>query len=239
MSQETKKISIVIPAYNEEELLEKELEKIISKTNEIIDSADYEIILAENGSSDNTLKIANKLSIRYAQIRVISLPMASYGNALKEGILKSKGEYLAVFNVDFWDIDAMKKALDIFLNENCDIVVCSKSMKGAQDLRPFSRRIITRIFGLMLRLLFGYRGTDTHGIKFFKREKVLSVVQQCLNNRDLFDTEFLIRAQKAGLAIKEIPIVCEEKRKSVYGLFGKTPRIIKDLILLFIYIHKR
>ena len=239
MTQEIKKISIVIPAYNEEELLEKELEKIISKTNGIIDRADYEIILVENGSSDDTLKIANKLLARYAQIYVISLPMANYGNALKEGILKSNGEYVTVFNVDFWDIEAMKKALDIFLNENCDIVVCSKLMKGAQDLRPLSRKIVTRAFNLMLRLLFGYHGTDTHGIKIFKKEKVLPVIQKCLNNRDLFDTELLVRSQKAGLAIKEIPIICEEKRKSVYGLFGKTPRIIKDLILLFIYVHKR
>ncbi|MBI2627840.1 MAG: glycosyltransferase [Candidatus Niyogibacteria bacterium] len=239
MSQEAKKISIVIPAYNEEELLERELEKIISKTNEVIENRNYEIVIVENGSTDKTLEIARELSARYPQIFVISLTIANYGSALKNGIFSSQGELVAVFNVDFWDVGAMKKALDILLNENCDIVVCSKSMKGARDLRPLLRRIVTRGFNLMLCLFFGYRGTDTHGVKFFKKEKILPIIKQCVNERDLLDTELLIRAQKAGLVIKEIPIVCEEKRKSVYGLFGKTPRILKDLILLFVSIHKR
>ncbi|MBI2045853.1 MAG: glycosyltransferase [Parcubacteria group bacterium] len=237
MKHDTKKLSIVIPVYNEQEILKTEIEKIIVAVETFLYRADYEIILVENGSTDNTVLIAKELASLYSQIRLISLPVAGYGNALKQGVLKSSGAYIAVFNIDFWDMDAVKKALVSFEKEQSDIVVCSKSMPGAHDLRPLSRRMLNRIFNFALRALFRYPGTDTHGIKIFNREKAAPVFSQCKTHRDLLDTEFLIRANRAGLKIKEIPVTCEEKRKSVYGIFGHIPRIIKDFVVIFFDIY--
>ncbi|MBI5005270.1 MAG: glycosyltransferase [Candidatus Lloydbacteria bacterium] len=237
MKHDTKKLSIVIPVYNEQEILKTEIEKIIAEAGTFLQSSDYEIVLVENGSSDDTLSIAKKLASQYYQINPISLSVASYGNALKEGVSRSNGTYIAVFNIDFWDMDAVKKAITLFENEGCDIVVCSKSMEGALDKRPLSRRILKKIFNFALRMLFRYPGTDTHGIKIFNREKAAPVFSQCKTHRDLLDTEFLIRANRAGLKIKEIPVTCEEKRKSVYGIFGHIPRIIKDFVVIFFDIY--
>lgn len=232
-----KKLSIVIPIYNEQEILRTEIEKIVGEAETFLQSTDYEIVLVENGSTDETLSIAKELVSRYPQINLVSLPVAGYGNALKEGVSKSCGAYIAVFNIDFWDMDAVKKAFGLFENGQYDIVVCSKSMPGAHDLRPLSRRILNRTFNFALRILFRYPGTDTHGIKIFSREKAAPVFRQCKTNRDLLDTEFLIRANKAGLKIKEIPVTCEEKRKSVYGIFRHIPRIIQDFVLIFLDIY--
>jgi len=231
------KLSIVIPVYNEQEILKTEVENIIAEAETFLQSTDYEIVLVENGSTDKTAAIANELASRYPQIHLVSLKVALYGGALKAGVLKSGGTYIAVFNIDFWDMDAVKKAFALFEKNEYDIVVCSKSMQGAQDLRPFSRRILNRTFNFALRVFFRYPGTDTHGIKIFNREKAAPVFNQCKTNRDLLDTEFLVRANRAGLKIKEIPVICEEKRKSVYGIFRHIPRIIKDFIIIFADIY--
>lgn len=228
------KLSIIIPIHNEEEILEQEIRSLVSAMNELLQNSDYEITLVENGSLDNTLNIAKKLAAEYSTINVVSLQMPDYGKALKEGILYSRGQYVAVFNIDYWDIDATKKALSLFQDGGCDIVVCSKTMKGARDLRRSSRKIMTRVFNLSLRLLFKYQGTDTHGIKFLSRDKILPLVRQCWTSRAMFDTELLLRAQKEGLRISEIPATCIEKRKSVFGITNHIPRVLKDLVKLFV-----
>jgi glycosyltransferase involved in cell wall biosynthesis len=237
MNHAEKKLSIVIPIYNEQEILKTEVESIIAEADTFLQNTDYEIVLVENGSTDKTAIIANELAKRYPQIHLISLAVAMYGGALKEGVLKSSGTYISVFNIDFWNMDAVKKAFTLFENDEYDIVVCSKSMQGSQDLRPLSRRILNRTFNFALRIFFRYPGTDTHGIKIFNREKAASVFGQCKTNRDLLDTEFLVRANRAGLKIKEIPVICEEKRASVYGIFRHIPRIIKDFIIIFVDIY--
>ena len=76
------KLSIVIPAYNEEEILETEIKMLILALDEAFKQLRYEVILVENGSTDHTKSIATSLALLYPQIKVISLPEGNYGNAL-------------------------------------------------------------------------------------------------------------------------------------------------------------
>jgi|SRR3989344_2026791 len=227
-------LSVVIPIHNEEEILENEIRKLILAVNAAAGGRDYEVLLIENGSSDRTLDIAKRLAENYSQVRVVSMAKPGYGEAMKEGILQSEGKYAAIFNIDFWDAEALKKALFLFENEKNDIVVCSKAMKGAKDRRSSSRVMMNRIYNLFLRIFFNYRGTDTHGIKFLKLEPVIPVLKRCWTGAAMLDTELLLRAQDAGLKMSEIPVICEEKRKSVFGLPKHIPRVIKDTFALFV-----
>ena len=227
-------LSVVIPVHNEEEILEKEIRKLVPALDAAMNGREYEILLVENGSSDKTLGIANRLSKNHSQINVISIAKPDYGEAMKEGILQSRGQYAAVFNADFWDAEALKKALFLFENEKSDIVVCSKAMKGAEDRRFWGRVAMNRIYNLSLRILFNYRGTETHGIKFLKIEPVISILKRCWTGGAMLDTELLLRAQDAGLKIAEIPVVCEEKRKSVFGLSKHVTKVLKDTLALFV-----
>src|SRR3989344_3339841 len=227
-------LSVVIPVHNEEEILENEVGKLIPAVEGVLDGRDYEVLLIENGSKDRTLGLAKRLSGIFPAVRVISLSNPGYGEAMKEGIFQSRGKYAAIFNIDFWDIEATKKAIFLFEAQEGDIVVCSKSMKGAEDRRSWSRVMMNRIYSLSLRLLFNYRGTDTHGIKFFKVESMIPILKRCWAGGAMLDTELLLRAQDAGLKINEIPVICEEKRKSVFGLPKHIPRILKDTLALFV-----
>lgn len=227
-------LSVVIPVHNEEEILENEVKRLVPAVEKILNGQDYEVLLIENGSKDGTFGIANKLGDIFPAVRAISLPNPGYGEAMKEGIFQSRGKYAAIFNIDFWDTEAMKKAIFLFESQESDVVVCSKSMKGAEDRRSWSRVMMNRIYNLSLRILFNYRGTDTHGIKFFRVEPMVSILKRCWTGGAMLDTELLLRAQDAGLKMTEIPVVCEEKRKSVFGLPKHIPRVIKDTFALFV-----
>lgn len=231
---QNKKISIIIPVYNEEPVLEKEIKnlrqeiftKLPSEFNKL------ELILVENGSNDNTLAIAKRLAFQFPQIKIATLDTPNYGKAIKYGISIASGEYVAICNIDFWDINFLKQGLDLIIKEKTDIVVASKALKDSQDKRNFLRRLITKSFGLILKFCFHYKGTDTHGLKVFNRKKLSLIINKCVTERELFDTEFMIRAQYQNLRIKELPIVITEKRKSRYGLLKRIYPTIKDLFII-------
>lgn len=227
-------MSIVIPIYNEEAILEQEVSALIKAVLETNPGLDYELLLVENGSFDQTRKVAEDLAKRYPAIRVLYLPTAGYGQALKHGLLKSRGDLITLFNIDFWDAHFIRRAMELMQTEpQIDMVVGSKTMPGSEDTRPWLRRIITQTFNSVLRLLFGFTGTDTHGMKLIKRMVITPVINECQTEREIFDTEFVLRAHVAGVVSKEIPVVCAEKRKTTYRISKRIPRTIKDLFILF------
>ena len=227
-----KHLTIIIPIYNEEAILETEVTAMVKELDEQFRDA-YEILLVENGSFDRTRQITQSLERQFPQLRIIYLPTAGYGRALKEGLLQSNGEFTVLFNIDFWNVPFVKKALDLQKEKNLDMVVGSKTAPGAEDTRPFVRRAITRTFNWLLKKLFGFRGTDTHGMKLMDTEKLKPIIAACQTEREIFDTEFVLRAEAAGLKTEEIPVVCVEKRKTVYRITQRIPRTLKDLVTLF------
>lgn len=228
----THTLTIVIPIYNEEAILETEIAAMIKELDEQFRVA-YEVLLVENGSFDRTREIAKSLEKQFPQVKTIYLPTAGYGRALKEGLMQSTGEFTVLFNIDFWNVPFVRKALQLQKAKNLDMVVGSKTAPGAEDTRPFMRRAITRTFNWLLKKLFGFRGTDTHGMKLARTDKLKPVIGACQTEREIFDTEFVLRAEADGLKTEEIPVVCVEHRKTVYRISQRMPRTIKDLITLF------
>lgn len=231
---QNKKISIIIPIYNEGLILEKEINNLSQEISHKLPSEynNLELILVENGSTDNTLEIAKRLASQFSQIKIAILDNPSYGKAVKHGVSIASTEYVAICNIDFWDINFLKEGLDLIIKNSADIVVASKTLKGSHDKRSFVRRLITRSFGLFLKFYFHYQGTDTHGLKVFNRKKLAPIIDECITEQEIFDTEFIIRAQYKGLKIKELPITVVEKRKSTYGILKRICPTIKDIFII-------
>jgi glycosyltransferase involved in cell wall biosynthesis len=231
---QNKKISIIIPVYNEESVLEKEINNLLQEISHRLplEYNDLELILVENGSTDNTFKIAEKLASQFSQIKIATLNNPSYGKAIKHGISISCAEYVAICNIDFWDINFLKQGLNLIIKNSADIVVASKTLKDSRDERSFIRRLITKSFSVFLKLCFHYKGTDTHGLKVFDRKKLAPIIDECITEKEVFDTEFMIRAQYKGLKIEELPIAVVEKRKSTYGILKRIYPTIKDLFII-------
>jgi glycosyltransferase involved in cell wall biosynthesis len=222
-------ISIVIPVYNEASIVREAALELCRKLDDL--AWDYELILTENGSTDGTKQIVGELAAENHRIRALTGGQPNYGRALKRGILEARGSEVICDEIDLCDIDFYQRALPL-LAEGADLVVGSKAMKGANDARPLVRRAATRVITLLLRLTTGFRGTDTHGLKAFKRERLEEVARACVVERDLFASELVIRAQRMGREVREIPITLHEKRPPSTHLFGRVPRVIMGLIKL-------
>ncbi|MDP3888628.1 MAG: glycosyltransferase family 2 protein [bacterium] len=223
-------VSIVVPVYNEEKLLPDFVGEVVPylKSNKF----DYELIFIENGSSDATLAIATKFAKTNKNIKVFHLPQAGYGLALILGCKKARGEFVVIYNADFWDPKFIELTKVNLLNY--DIALGSKNLTGSIDQRPLGRKIVTKGFNLFLNILLGFRGTDTHGIKVFKREFLLPVIRKCKTRTGIFDTELIVRAQRGGASILELPVEVIEKRPNRFGLIRilKTPADILRLYFI-------
>ncbi|MFN8015056.1 MAG: glycosyltransferase [Acidimicrobiia bacterium] len=232
-------ISVVLPAYNESETLENtvtDIFKFLKKRKE-----DFEIIIVENGSLDSTLKIAEKLSETHPNVRSFHESLADYGNALRKGFREAKGEIVVNFDVDFYDLDFLERAVSMIRNSKSNspsIVVGSKRAVGAKDERGLLRRIATLVFSTILRIGFGLGVTDTHGVKAFHRSSVAPFEEECHFGIDLFDTELILRCEKAGLVVNEIPVAVKESRPARSSILARVPRTLKGLAHLRILFFK-
>ncbi len=225
------RISIVIPIYNEEEILRAAVTDLVDRLATL--DWPYELILAENGSRDSTVQIAKSLAEEFDSVETFSHGQPNYGGALKEGILMARGEFVICDEIDLCDTDFHKRAMALLETNEADLVVGSKAMRGASDERPLVRRFATRVINGMLRISVGFKGTDTHGLKAFRRASLVEVARSCLVDKDLFASEFVIRAERGGVRVVEIPIRVSEKRQPAIHLFRRVPNVLKNMVKLF------
>jgi hypothetical protein len=139
--------------------------------------------------------------------------------------------------IDLCDTDFYKRALEVLDSRQADFVVGSKLLDGANDERPFVRHLGSMVINGMLRVSLGFRGTDTHGLKAFRREVVAPVAERCIVDKDLFASELVIRAEREGVAMKEIPIRIKEMREPSVHLFKRVPNVLKNLAKLVVAIR--
>jgi glycosyltransferase involved in cell wall biosynthesis len=221
------RFSIVVPIHNEEGFLEGAITELVEELE--ARNIDYEIMLAENGSTDRTFEIADRIAGGSPRIRAISIPSADYGLAMKTGMLKSRGEFIVNFDVDFYDVGFMLEAGRLLASTDLGIVVGSKIMAGAIDRRSPARHAVSLGFTVALRLVFDPAMDDTHGMKVLRREVVREYGPQTIKTRDLFDTELIIRARRAKVGVAALPVTCIEKRKPRSSIVRRIPRTIRGL----------
>lgn len=229
------RVSIIIPVYNEEAILQTAVVDLIDRLTAF--DWPYELILSENGSVDRTVAIGKELSERFPQVSIMSLGEPNYGKALRKGILSARGEFVICEEIDLCDTDFHRRALGVLETREADFVVGSKMMAGASDERPVFRRAGTMVLNGMLRVAVGFKGTDTHGLKAFRRATLIPTVRQCLVDKDLFASEFVIRAERGGIRIREIPVRVLEKRPPSIGLVRRVPNVLKNMAKLFVAIR--
>jgi glycosyltransferase involved in cell wall biosynthesis len=228
-------ISIVIPVYNEQAILHAAVVDLRERLKPL--GWSYEVILAENGSKDRTVDIGHELAEKYGdpedgQIKIVSMGEPNYGKALKQGILLARGDIVICDEIDLCDAEFHRRAVEILETGEADLVIGSKLAAGADDDRPLFRHVASIAYSSMLKVMLGFRGTDTHGLKAFRRLALLDVVRACLVDKDVFASEFVIRADRGGIIIKEVPVHIIEKRPPSINLFKRVPNVMKSLVKL-------
>jgi glycosyltransferase involved in cell wall biosynthesis len=231
-------ISIVMPAHNEAELLPASVADVVEGLR--ARGAEFEVLVVENGSSDDTYALAEQLCGRFDELRAETLPKADYGAALRRGLLTAGGDAVVNFDVDYYDLDFLTNAVSLVrdVKHPPAIVVGSKRAPGADDQRSRPRRFVTWAFSTLLHALFGLEVSDTHGMKAMRRDAVLPLAQACRFDADLFDTELVIRAERADLVVTEIPVRVAERRPSRTSIVRRATRSLWGLARLRIVLWR-
>jgi hypothetical protein len=133
-SRPTPRISIVIPVYNEEGILHAAVVELRERLAPF--GWSYEIILAENGSKDRTVAIAEELAEHYPEVRFLSAGEPNYGKALKQGILEARGEIVICDEIDLCDADFHRRAIALLDAREVELVIGSKLIEGAKTIAP-------------------------------------------------------------------------------------------------------
>jgi glycosyltransferase involved in cell wall biosynthesis len=224
-------LSVVMPAHNEAGFIDQTLKVLVSAFRDR--RLDFEMVVVENGSTDSTLADARTFAADDDSIVVLTRPVADYGEAMRAGLLASRGVVVVVFDVDYFDpgfVDAVLPRLTA--PDGPAIIVGSKRAPGTRDTRPWPRRAITAGFSTVLHVGFGLTVSDTHGMKGMRREVVEPLARRCRNGTDLFDTELVLRAQRAGLEVAEVPVVVEERRPPRTPIARRIARTMLGLVRL-------
>ena len=228
-------VSVVIPVYNEAAIVERSTRELVDQLDH--KGWDYEILLSENGSKDSTPAIVDELAKELPRVRALHSDEPNYGKAMKNGILEARGKFVICEEIDLCDVDFHQRALRILERGEAEMVVGSKQMVGSRDERPVTRRFATWGYNGLLRVALKFKGTDTHGLKAFKRDRLLAVAKACVTERDVFASEFVIRAGIMKRRVLEIPIELHEKRKPSINLYKRVPKVLKNLSTLFVEIR--
>ena len=227
------KLSILVPAYNEATRIPKFLKELLIFADKNLEN--YEIIVINDGSSDNTKDTVLKLIANHKQARLLSYNInMGKGHAVLQGILNAKGNFIL-----FIDADGSIKPPEIlnmykkFQKFHFDIIIGSRISKSSNitESQPFSRRLLSKIFNLYSNLLYRININDLLcGFKGFSRDVAIKVFNDLKAYRWEFDVEILYRARKKGFKVHELPIEWRHEEGSKMKLL--------DPILIFLNLFK-
>ena len=219
-------ISLIIPAYNESANLYR---CVIESTNALSRiTSDYEIIISEDGSTDNTAEIATHLASTFNNVSALHSNMRlGKGMAIKRAATCAKGDIIFFIDSDLSaDMSFLPKLIShiksrrerkakVEQKEGFDIVIGSRIMSGCDSTRRIRRSVASHAYNLLVRILFNSNIKDHQcGFKAFDRQVFLEL-SSCTKSPSWFlDTELLIFAQRQNVPIKEVPIKWKESKTS-------------------------
>ena len=190
-------ITVFFPCYNEEENVEKQTLDVDRVLSEIAD--DYEVVIVDDGSTDRTAEIADRLAREHSHVRVIHHPHnLGYGVALKTGFMGARKDLILYTDGDNqFDIHDVRKMLPL-MKEGVDMVVGYRADRQDKPLRKF----VSHVYNFIIRLVFGLKVRDIDcAFKLFRRSVFDRI--EIKSERFLIDTEILVKAKRAGLKIVE------------------------------------
>lgn len=199
-------LEIFIPAYNEAQDLEVNLERLLAYCRSEL-SAPYRLTVVDNGSTDATPALAERLARQHEEVGALHFPEMGRGRALRRAFLGSPADRLGYMDADLsTHLRALPEALER-LARGADLVVGSRLVRGSRIRRQWRREILSRAYNRLVRGVFETSVRDHQcGFKFLSREACQAIVPSTLDPLWFFDTELLVLAQRAGLAIEELPV---------------------------------
>jgi glycosyltransferase involved in cell wall biosynthesis len=220
-------IEITLPAYNEEEILEKNIKILFSFLKKV--NFKYNVTIADNGSTDKTVEIAKKLSKKYPALQLLHLNTPGKGNAIKQSWKKSKADLLCFMDADLsTDLNHLNEMVHFL--KDYDLVIGNRLSSKSKTERSLSRTILSIVYNTIAKLYLGIKTHDLQcGFKGIKRKVFLALEKHTKNNNFFFDTELIAWAEKKKYKIKEIPIKWIERKASKVNITSTSKSYLREL----------
>ena len=231
-------ISIIIPAYNEEKRITNCLRRTIQFCQD--NQFDFEIIIAEDGSDDNTIKIVKDFQRKYENIKLISFKeRLGKGGAISNAMLQASKKFVGFMDADMsadpYEFLRLLEAID-----DCDIVIGSRILRGELEpiKRPFIRTMFSYFYSKFFRILFRIPIYDPQcGFKLFRKEIVSEIFKEIHTTRFAFDSEIIVKSHILGFRIKEIPINWKHDNISKVSVLQQIKEMSQDLFSVWYETH--
>jgi glycosyltransferase involved in cell wall biosynthesis len=210
-------LEITLPVLNEEKALNGAVEKLRDFLFKHLPQYQCWINIVDNGSTDRTLSVAKELSRIYPdQVSYLHLGIRGRGRALKTAWLQSHCEVLSYMDIDLsTGLEAYPILISSIVEGGYDIATGNRLMEGAQTKRSFKREFISRIYNLLIRIIFRVHFSDAQcGFKAISRFAAHTLIPLIQDNEWFFDSELLLIAEKNGFRIKDVPIRWTEDEDS-------------------------
>jgi glycosyltransferase involved in cell wall biosynthesis len=227
-------VTVVLPAINEADIIEQTVDTISRKLKAY--GCVYEIIVAEDGSTDGTDKKAAELSENLPYVRHIhGEKRLGRGRALKNSFKQSNGNILVYMDADLaTDIEYLTQLIDAVTVEGYQLATGSRRLSQSKAKRTFTRTATSKVYNSMVRLFLRSNIKDHQcGFKAFQREILLPLLDEVEANHWFWDTETIVRAQRKGYQIKEIPVEWKGTRETKVKLFRDSFDMAKQIIALW------
>ena len=226
------KLSIIIPAYNEEKRIEPLLRALPSYFKH-----DAEIIVVINNTTDKTEDVVKIVMKDYKTISYFVIPKnKGKGESVIEGFKKTNGEYLCFIDADSSaDTTQLDKLYQELQHSDYAGIIGSRWIKGAKitKYQPLPRIIASRAYNLLVRLILGLPYKDTQcGLKIFRKEPIFKVINEITPTQAEFDVALLYALHKHGYKVKESPIVWADDPNTVFKMRQIIPKMFKALLTI-------
>jgi len=227
-------VSVVLPAYNEANKLELAISKVKEALEEIADS--YEIVIAEDGSTDGTDTVSAALAEQHPFVKHLhGEKRLGRGTALKNAFRQSSGRILVYMDVDLaTNIKQLKSLVKAIDEEGFDFAVGSRLLSESTVERSHTRQIASKSYNFFVRAILGSKVKDHQcGFKAFKREALLQLLNEVAAAHWFWDTELIVRAFRKGYSIKEIPVDWKGPRETKVRLLKDSFSMARQTVKLW------
>ncbi len=227
-------VSVVLPAYNEVDYLQPAVEKVIQTLNQFTQS--YEVVIAEDGSTDGTAERAEEIAQKTPFVRHIHREKRlGRGTALNNAFKQSSGQVLVYMDLDLaTDLRYLKPLVEAITVEGYDFSTGSRMMAESRAERTFSRGISSKTYNFLVRHMLGSKLRDHQcGFKAFKKEPLMKMLDKVEATHWFWDTEILVRAQRQGYRVKEIAVEWKSGKDTKVNLFKDSWNMFRQIMSLW------
>jgi dolichyl-phosphate beta-glucosyltransferase len=225
-------LTVIIPAYNEENRLPWTLAQLGAWLNQW--GVDYRVMVADDGSTDRTASLARELGPRFSTLRLV--PQGGKGRAVRTAMLRATGRVVAFTDADLpFELTAMRQGYEWIHGGECEVVFGARDVEGSENVarRRLLRRMATFTFRQIVRRLISREVTDTQcGLKLFSRHAALEIFARATIDGFAFDTEVVLLTRRMRLPFRRVPVTLINEFSSTLSLRRNALPMLLDVFKL-------